>query len=200
LNSQISTNLFDFVNATNSVGIQFPTTFNSISQIGITNNQFAEFGTGSKFITGFQGQFGSITMPNGQSVNGAAQQEVVTLATDEFFPIDGTQVGAEPTEANVKHLVSVVGQAYRMACTTSAAPGNVNATRTIVLRDNAADTALTCTIGTAGTSCNSNTVAQVAIAAGDLLNYRTRCNVAACAGVENLSCVLYVSYDGGGVL
>jgi len=127
-------------------------------------------------------------------------QEVTTLATDQFFPVDGTQQGTQLTAPPVQQLVGATAQVYRMACMLSAAPGNTNATRTIVLRKGGVDTALTCTVGTSATTCNANTVAQVAFAATDLWSYRTRCNVSACAAAHNITCVLYNSYDGGGIL
>src|SRR5215469_709958 len=196
----IASNVFDGAADTNKIAIKLPTS-GTINQNSIAANNFTNFtGAGSQAIQNFQGGYGSLSLVNGQAKNGAALQEVTTLATDEFFPVDATQTGAQPTEATVQEIVGASAQVYRMTCMTSVAPGNTNATRTIVLRKNGADTAFTCTIGTAATTCNANTVSQVGFAATDLWDYRTRCNVSACAGLENLMCVMYISYDGLGVL
>jgi hypothetical protein len=71
------------------------------------------------------------------------------------------------TEASVQYPVPAAGTVQRLYARVEAAPGG-SRSWVFTLRKNGASTALTCTIGSAATTCN-NTTNTVAFAPGDLI-------------------------------
>ena len=181
-----------------NIYIQFPTNppaaFNNIV---LTGNNLQPVGNITP-IANYQGSFGSLSLVNGAIQRGTATGMGAAAVAcgpppGEFFPVNGTAaVGAE---AGAKNIMTSTGTIWKMTCTADAAPGAGN-TRVYTLRQNGANTTLTCTI--AGATQNECTTAAGAASApinfvsGDTLDWGD-CSTGAAIGGTTTTCTAYLS-------
>jgi hypothetical protein len=95
-----------------------------------------------------------------------------TANTIQYWPLAVTSIeGPSATEANKQILHRSPGTLSQLYVKVTA--NTINATSTIIVRKNAADTGLSLTVGANATGAFENTIDTISVAAGDKLNYQT---------------------------
>ena len=201
--SMITNNLFESGVAAGNA-ITLPTVNpGQITLLSIADNTFANLATPvtTGNITNYQGSFGSLSLQNGRMTNGSVHTLGTVTAITNFFPFDSVPQGATdpPTaETTQSAVMTGSGTVWKMTCSVSAAPSNTSS-RSFTLRKNlTTDTAMTCTITGAATSCSTAAgaaSAPVAFANGDRLDWKTVSTVVTALVGADASCVAYVSHD-----
>jgi hypothetical protein len=117
---------------------------------------------------------------------------LATTAVTRFFPVAGT-AAANATETTVDAASPGAIKVYAMSCGLTAAAGAGTDAHAITLRDDAADTALSCTITTTATNCQDREEAGVTVAVPSLLAFKDITTDTPTA--NDVTCVLVYNLD-----
>lgn len=136
-----------------------------------TNNLYPlarSVSTGNAVLNQYGAVTGTSTAGNGVIGTGVASSSVqsLSLGSTVYIPASGGSISST-TEANVKVPAPASTTLSNLSINLSAAPGTGNSVA-FTVRDNAANTALTCTISNSATTCSDTTHSAV-IAQNDLL-------------------------------
>jgi hypothetical protein len=195
---QIAGNTLNAATATATTAIKFPTSFNTITNIAIGDNNIHNFTTPASTgnIANYQGSFGSLLLQNGGIQN--SQFPILTTGAQTIYaPLDGPSNGTSATETNEVQVMVGSGTVWKMTCQINATPTNTS-TRAFTLRKNLADTTMLCTITNAIKTCTpaaGSASAPIAFTAGDQMDMKQVSVVGTALAAAQGTCALYVSYD-----
>ena len=184
--------------ASNTTAIRLPNTFNTMTGLDLTSNNYLGWGT---VLSGWQHAMGSLAMANQWTAFGGANASLRTTAGTDYFAFS-TLGAANATETGTlisAFVAPLAGSVWSFNCWITAAAGS-GVTRTITARKNAADAGgpMSCAItGTTAVRCSpaaGSASAPFTFAAGDKLTFKEVVSGGTAAAAE-IYCQGQVSYD-----